>query len=278
MSMRLEALDTARLDVAADTLKRGFADYFIPIPFAPAMLLNMIPHDGIAPALSRLVLRNDEPIGCALIARRGWTSRLAGMALVPEARRQGVGRWLMGKLIEQARNRADRRMVLEVIEQNEPAVRLYESCGFTRVRRLVSLELEPAPTYAAGETAGLEEIDIREVARMVSQYGLHDLPWQLSSESLSLSSPPLIAYRLGPAAAVISSPSAERVTILSLIVEPGDRRQGHAMRLLQALLAEYPEKTWRVPALCPEEAAGPFAALGFEPGELSQWQMTLDLV
>jgi len=269
--MSLVDADTA---TAADVLRRGFADYFIPIPFDRALLLNMIPHDGVAPALSHLVLRDDEPVGCALIARRGWTSRLAGMAIVPDARRQGVGRWLMNELLNQARDRGDRQLVLEVIEQNDPAVHLYENCGFERIRRLVSLQLETPP---AGEPADLLEIDIREAASAVSQHGLSDLPWQLSGESLALSSPPMKAYRLGPAAVVISNPAAERLAILSLVVEPDERRRGHATRLLQALFAAHPGKVWRVPALCPEEAAGPFIAFGFEPGELSQWQMTKDL-
>ena len=275
MRKRLETLDTVGLDVAADTLKRGFADYFVPIPFGPAMLLNMIPHDGIAPALSRLVFQNDEPIGCALIARRGWTCRLAGMAIVPEARTQGVGRWLMDELVKQARARGDRQMVLEVIAENEPALKLYESLGFVRVRRLVSLDLDAAPPE---ELAELESIDIREAAQIVARHGLPDLPWQLSAESLALSAPPMRAYRLGPAIAVVSDPSAKRVGVLSLVVETDARGAGHAKRLLRALFAAHPGKSWRVPALCPEEAAGPFAALGFEPGELSQWQMALDLV
>ena len=275
MACRLVPLVEADLEIVADVLRRGFADYFVPIPFDRALLLNMIAHDGMAPALSRLVLRDEDPVGCAMIARRGWTSRLAGMAIVPEARGQGVGRSVMDDLIEQARERGDRRIVLEVIEQNEPAVRLYEACGFTRIRRLVSLQLE---SPALGSQAELQEIDIREVARIVTQHGLPDLPWQLSGESLVLSSPPMRAYRLGPAAVVVSNPDAERIAILSLIVDPEERGRGHAKRLLQAVLAAYPEKTWRVPALCPQEAAAPFTGVGFEFGELSQWQMALGLV
>ena len=47
----------------------------------------------------------------------------------------------------------------------------------------------------------------------------------------------------------------------------------YVLPMLRALLARYPLKTWRVPALCPEEAGGPFARVGFERGSLSQYQM-----
>jgi len=280
VTVRLEALDAIDLNAAADALRRGFADYFVPIPVDRAMLLEMLAHDGVAASLSRLILRDDKPVGCALIARRGWTSRLAGMAIIPEARAEGIGRSTMEALMAQARERGDRRMVLEVIEQNEPALKLYESLGFERVRRLISLE-RPAPQDAdtgLAEAPDLLEIDIRDVAAVVSREGLDDLPWQLSAESLALSSPPMCARRLGPAYAVLSNPEVERIALLSLIVESEARGASQAVQLLRALFAAYPGRAWRVPALCPEEAAGPFLHAGFERGELSQWQMSLDLV
>ncbi len=47
------------------------------------------------------------------------------MAIAPGARGQGIGLWCMDRLVDEARARGERSMVLEVIEQNDPAVRLY---------------------------------------------------------------------------------------------------------------------------------------------------------
>ena len=44
------------------------------------------------------------------------------MGIVP--RGEGVGTWGLGQLIEQAAQRGDHTLELEVIEQNTPAVRL----------------------------------------------------------------------------------------------------------------------------------------------------------
>jgi hypothetical protein len=207
----------------------------------------------------------------ALIARRGWTSRLAAMAVVPEARRSGAGRAVMEQLLAEARARGDRAMVLEVIEQNMPAVRLYEATGFAKVRRLVG--------YAgAGEAdppaAALVEEDPRALATLVIRDGLPDLPWQLSGETLAQMTPPALAYRLEGAWVMLVNPGAAAVTIRALITEHGRRQQGRAHAVLRAVMARYPGKAWKVPAIWPEELGGVFATAGLARSELSQWQMT----
>lgn len=55
------------------------------------------------------------------------------------------------------------------------------------------------------------------------------------------------------------------------------REKGLARRLLQALFAKYPNKTWHVPAIFPEEMGGFFEKTGFEKEDLGQFQMKLTL-
>ncbi len=275
MTLDLESVLDHGFDQAVDLLNRGFADYVIPIELDAVELHRMVVHDGIDLSSSRVVHRDGQAVGIALIARRGWTARLAAMGLVPKARGAGIGSWLMGCLIDEARARGERAMVLEVVEQNTPAVHLYRKCGFRTVRRLVSYASFPPHDAgeAASQDAGLAEIDVREFARLVSVHGLPDLPWQISGESLAHLGPPSVAHQLGDAYILLSDPEAPQIAVRALLVAPEARRQGQATRLLQALLARYAQKTWRVPALCPEEAGGPFERVGFERGSLSQFQM-----
>jgi ribosomal protein S18 acetylase RimI-like enzyme len=236
-------------------------------------------HDAVDVSSSRVVLRDGRAVGAALVARRGWSSRLAGMAIVPDARGGGIGRWLMAQLIEQAQAREDRRLVLEVIEQNTPAVHLYESFGFRVQRRLVSFSTPSFDRKSRVEETSpvqLEEIDIRDMARLVTMHGLPDLPWQISGESLALMGPPNRAYRLDAAYVAISDPSQAQIAVHSVLVAPRARRQGQATRLLRAVVATHPSKTWRVPALCPEEVGRLFDELGFVKESLTQLQMALE--
>lgn len=261
-------------------LNRGFEGYVIPVHFTMDMFSNILRKDGIDLAESRVLLADNRASGVALIAPRPslHTSRVAAMGIARETRGKGAGSWFMQRMIENARDRGDREMVLEVIEQNEPAVRLYQRYGFERVRRLVGF-IRGDNGKRAEENKGseLHNVDLNEVGRLISQYGLPALPWQLSGESISQTNPPLYAFRDGPAYIALSNPEAEHVVIWSLLVEPEARGRGLGTKLLKRVTALHAGKTWHVPAIFPEELGTVFERAGFEKEELSQWQMKLRL-
>ncbi len=271
MPIEFPSLAEFGLAPAAEVLTRGFADYLMSIQFSPAILLGMVRQDSVDLAASRVCLVDGAPAGAALIARRGWTCRLAGMAVMPGARRQGVGRKIMALLLAEARARGERAMVLEVIEQNAAAVQLYGGCGFRKVRRLIGAA-GPAPAGAEEEIA-LQEIDPREVARAVDAHGLPDLPWQLSAETLAQLGPPFLAYRGGPSWVGISNPAVSPIGIRAVVTEPAARGQGRAAALVRGVMARHPAKEWRASAIFPEEMTPLFTELGLARTPLSQWQM-----
>jgi len=256
-------------------LNLSFENYLVPITFNLSQFLTMIRKDSVDLSASRVLLADDQPAGIALIARRGWTSRLAAMGILQSQRGKGIGSWFMDKLIQEARERNDYDMVLEVIEQNEYAVRLYQKCGFRSVRRLIGLTRKDANESLKNF---MEEIDLREAGSLISQYGLSDLPWQLAGETIAHMTPPACAFRNGPALAVISNPTAEHVVIWSLLVEPSARGKELGVDMLQRVIANHSSKTWHVPAIFPEEFGSLFERAGFEREELTQWQMRLMLL
>lgn len=253
-------------------LNQGFEDYFVPIQFNTETFLTMLRKDGTDLTTSRVLLVEEQPCGIALIARRGWTSRLAAMGIAREARGKGVGSWFMEELINEARQRGEHEMVLEVIEQNEAAVRLYQKSGFDAVRRLFGFTRNGKTTRESKKN-NLQEIDLREVSRLISQHGLSDLPWQLSGESIAQMNPPARAYQKGQAYIVLSNPAAEHVVIWSVLVEPNARGNRLGTDMLKNVMANHTGKTWHVPAIFPEEFARVFERAGFEQEKLSQWQM-----
>lgn len=257
-----------------DILNRGFEGYFVPLTFHVTAFLNMVRKDGIDLTASHILLKDDKPIGIALIARRGWTSRLAAMGVAKECRDMGAGSWFMDGLIHEARQRGEREMLLEVIEQNAPAVHLYQKCGFSIVRRLIGLTRKDAVEHGAGE---LQEVDIRQVGSLISQHGLPDLPWQLSGESITQINPPSRAYCKGQSYMVISNPEAKDVVIWSLLVETSARGNRLGLDMLKSVMAQHPNKNWHMPALMPEELGNIYERAGFVRQKLSQWQMKLNL-
>jgi len=262
------------LSTLVETVNRGFEGYFVPITLNLNAFLNMVRKDGIDLAVSRVLVANDEPRGIALLAHRGWTSRLAAMGIAREMRGMGAGSWFMEQLIREARDRKEHEMVLEVIEQNEPAVSLYEKCGFEIERRLIGFRRRDA---IENETQPLSIMDIREAAWLVSKHGLPGLPWQLSAESIAQMNPPACAYRKDEACIVISDPDVHEIVVWSLLVESQARSRGLGTGILKAVIAQHPGKTWHMPALLPEELGKVFEGAAFERESLSQWQMKLVL-
>jgi ribosomal protein S18 acetylase RimI-like enzyme len=274
MPLSLSPASDFPISQLADLLTRGFEDYFVPIHITESVLLTMLRRDSIDLTASRVVLKDGEPTGIGLIARRGWTSRLAAMGLVVNARNGGVGTWAMGQLIEEAKARGERQMLLEVIEQNTAGVKLYEKAGFKKVRRLMGYKIENPQVSSKDK---LEEMDIYELARIVTRHGLPDLPWQLTGATIAHHTPPSRAFHLDDAYCLISDPSAEHVAISSLLVKTRSRGAGLSGVLLRALFAHFPNKTWHVSAIFPEEMSTIFEEAGMKREEISQWQMSLTL-
>jgi len=267
------ASDSPILDLL-QLLNLSFESYLVPVHFDLPYFLTMLRKDNIDLSASRVLLADNQPSGIALIARRGWTSRLAAMGIVKGMRGKKAGSWFVAKLIQEARERGDHEMVLEVIEQNQPAVRLYKNQGFQIIRRLVGYQHQDVKQDAKN---GLEEIDPREMGYLVLQHGLRDLPWQLSGETITLLNPPARAFKKGNAYIAISNPDLENIVISSLLVEPQARRQGLAVDLIEIMMANYPGKIWHVSAIWPEEFGVIFERAGFQREEISQWQMRLEL-
>lgn len=259
------------LAAAADVINRGFADYVVQFKMTEATLWHAARLDSVDFNASCVARVDGAPAGVVLIARRGWTSRVAAMAVVPEFRRQRVGRALMEQVLAEAKQRGERAMVLEVLTSNAPAVRLYESLGFTRVRRLMGYVgsapsgLRPAPELA--------EVDLRAVAAALIREQAVNWPWQLSGETIAMLTPPTVAYELDGAWVALVNPAGPSVTIRALAVEGPDRRTERAVRLLHAVMARHPATAWRVGAIWPEDLEPWITGAGLACDELSQWQM-----
>jgi hypothetical protein len=165
-------------------------------------------------------------------------------------------------------------MELEVIEGNDPAVKLYQGHGFKPKRQLLSFQ---ATHDVDAREKGLREVDIRLVSNQVTRHGLPDLPWQISGESLAQVGPPSKGYQLNDAYMIVSNLEGSDIRIRGLITELGSRRQGLATRLLHAVMAKGSGKTWIVPPFCPQELEPFFLKAGFERGSISQVQMSMQL-
>ncbi|HST14013.1 MAG TPA: GNAT family N-acetyltransferase [Gaiellaceae bacterium] len=146
----------------AELFTRGYEGYFVPMHFDEPTLRYMVETWDIDLSKSRVA----PDAGVANLAVRGDRGWIGGIGVVPEQRRNGVGRALMEAVLELA----PPTVLLEVIEANEPAIKLYESLGFEKTRVLEVWRVE-APLVEA-------------TSAVPSTLGQTDVPWQREDASL----------------------------------------------------------------------------------------------
>jgi GNAT superfamily N-acetyltransferase len=147
----------------AALMTAGYEGYFVPMHIDAAAFRYIVETWDIDLARSRVV----EGAGICNLAVRGDRGWIGGIGVVPAARRGGIGRTLMEAVLAEA----PPVVTLEVLEQNEPAIRLYESLGFERTRVLEVWSLKEPPLV---EARSVEPAPL----------GQQDLPWQRDDASL----------------------------------------------------------------------------------------------
>lgn len=262
----------------AAAMERCFEGYVVPVRVTAESWERRFRGEHLDGFASRVYSHEGRPAAVLFITRRGWTSRVGGMAVAKELRGSGLGRRVMLDAIADARARGDRALLLEVIEQNTPAVNLYASLGFQVARRLVGWRWTP-PADAPPSADVLREIDTAEAARMAQVEGEPDLPWMLAPETLAAATAPARAFSLEDRAfAVLSNPDAESVSVPALIVPRAHRRQGWGTRMLRALATAFPGRSFQMVAIVPEALAPEFFVyLGCERTPITQFEMRLEL-
>ncbi len=254
-----------------------FEGYIVPVRVTPDGWERRFRGEHLDPFASRVYEHEGRPAAVLFITRRGWTSRVGAMAVAKDLRGTGVGRRVMQHAIAHARDRGDHALLLEVIEQNTPAVKLYASLGFRVARRLVGWRWAP-PAEQGGAADALREIDPLEASRVMHREAETDLPWQLAPESLSAATAPARAFALQDRAfALVGNPLAETLTVSALVVPRAHRRQGWGTRMLRALAAAFPGRPWQVVAIVPEDLAPEFFIhAGWQRSAITQFEMRMD--
>jgi GNAT superfamily N-acetyltransferase len=240
-----------------------------------AALARFICHQGADLCYSRFARTPEGLAGFAYINRTGNVSRIGGMGVVPEVRRAGLARRLLVHLLEEAQARGDQAMMLEVIEQNPAAHRLYAQQGFRETGHLAGWRRK-AHTPASESAMPLEEISLIRASQIPSALEYPDLPWPISRHAIAKSAA-ACAFQSGHSLIVTGDPEVSPVRVHALSCSNG--MDWTALRAtLSALLQRYPDREFFTPPVFPEQFGQEvFQPLGFVREPMSQFLMRYDL-
>lgn len=252
-----------------DILNACFEAYLVPVTQSVEGFVQRFSAEGMSLIDSRVWLAGDEPAAIAIVARRGNMARLAAFALRPAWRGKGLGRKLMQELLTFLQQQEIETVSLEVIRDNHAAVALYQSLGFTRRYGLCGyLSAEPL----AAAPGVLQPYPILALLRRAVEESNNQLPWLM--DPLTFATLPCRVVTLEQRAFAVLSTSGSRPVLQFLWVEPAARRQGLAQALLMALAQQFPGIGTSVTV--PETFTPLFAAAGYAPLSLQQYEMTME--
>jgi len=121
------------------------------IHLAPWTLGNF--RDALAAGYSaRVGEREGRIVAYGVLMLAPGEAQLLNLSVVPDCRRQGLGRVLLAQFVDDARRLGAEQMFLEVRVSNAPAIALYETAGFAPIARRVAY-YPPSPLSGLREDA-----------------------------------------------------------------------------------------------------------------------------
>jgi hypothetical protein len=160
-------------------------------------------------------------------------------------------------------------MVLEVFEQNIPALALYRRHNFRELMRLFGWR---SRKFESPSTGDVEEVSLLAANGMRSAADFPEIPWQVSRHAVTKLADAR-AYKANDACVVISNPKTSPIRIHALLGD-GDAPKN----TLSAVLNKFPGCEFFAPPIFPEYLASQvFEPLGFVREPLNQILMRHDL-
>ena len=178
--MRLTRASELSEPTLLDLFNAGYVDYLLPMRLTADAFAEHVAVNDIDLECSRVML-DDQPAAFALIAHRNGAGWVGGLGTVPQYRRRGLGEVVLTAALAALRDRGAGVAWLEVIDQNERALHLYEKLGFEVVRDLVVWSL---PQRDKDPTA-VRTIEASSARAWIDANRGDREPWQRADESVA---------------------------------------------------------------------------------------------
>ena len=263
------------LSEQATVFNAAFAGYVVPmVQMDAAALARFLCAQGADLCHSRFVRADGTLAAFGYINRTGNTSRLAGMGTAPEVRKVGAAAYLLSSLLEEAKARGDGAMVLEVFEQNLPAVNLYRRFEFNTVTRLFGWR-RPAGPIRSQSPNEIEEVALTEAIQMPNCFEFPSYPWQISRHAVA-KLPAGYAFKHTAVAVVIGDATAPRIRVHAFVTAEQD--WSCLGTTMASVIERFRDREFFAPQIFPDGFGGEiFEPLGFTREPLNQLLMRREL-
>lgn len=128
-----------------DAYNHTRVDYIVPMPLNAAKLREYVETYDVDMDASAVAVDGNEILALGMLGAREGRAWITRLGVIRSKRRQRTGWTLVNHLIDQAQHRKARYIIIEVIENNVPALSLFDKRGFKKTRQLLVLRRPPGP-------------------------------------------------------------------------------------------------------------------------------------
>jgi len=170
-SLPIELAPASRFTVEelVDAYNQTRVDYIVPMPMNAARLREYIRNYDVDLDLSAVAVLGDQILGLAMLGVRSGHTWITRLGVLPVRRRLGTGQLLMECLIAHSRRLRVPYVVLDVIKNNVPALRLFLKLGFREMRELLVIRRPPGPPTFDVDLYALEILDYQQAVALLRQ-------------------------------------------------------------------------------------------------------------
>lgn len=225
------------------TFIRAFSDYAVKMQPSEEQLFEMLTRRGIRYDLSVGAFSGHQLVGFNLNGLDLWKGRLTvydtGTGVIPEYRGQGIASRIFAFSLPKLRQVSAQQYILEVIDTNLSAIKVYKKVGFREVRQLESFKLSGSVTKSPGEE--LTGIELRMAYEpdwdLFQSFWDWEPSWQNSINSIkrSLDTKVLVCACSEGSCVGYGIVYPSNGDIPQLAVNKGYRRRGIGTQILQSL-------------------------------------------
>lgn len=141
--MKIKKLSQVTLEEALTAWNKGFEGYIVPIKMDIQAFVNRIASEGLSPEKSIVVFMHGEPCGIIMNGFREINGRKiawnGGTGIAPQYRGKGLSAAMMSEVLSIYKAENAHTAVLEAIEENERAIKLYKKAGYAITDQLLYL-------------------------------------------------------------------------------------------------------------------------------------------
>jgi len=282
--LRFAPLDDLPEEALYEAFLDAFSDYAVPITSTLEEFLAMHRRRGVSYEASVGAFYGEKLVGFIFNGEGEWggvrCAYDAGTGIVPAYRGRGLSKALASEASTRLRSLGFARWLLEVLVENEKAIRTYAGAGFVRTRRFSCLSgtvadaAQTAERLAAKAGVRVRALERGDTARF-APWRDWEPSWQNSDASVARSPERLVvlgAYELDePVAYAVAT---DKGSVFQLAVRPDARRRGIGRAVAAAIAAGNADGSLRYVNVQSDDEGtlGLLASLGIANAR-DQWEM-----